>query len=100
MHLLVKFHPQYAIASTVQLLKANASRWINQQGEAKATFQWQRGYGAFSVSQSVAATVKDYIASQRAHHRQGALTDEYLQMLRLHKSDFDERCVFDEEILG
>ena len=48
----------------------------------------------------MAATVKDYIASQRAHHRQGALTDEYVQMLQLHEIDFDERYVFDEEILG
>ena len=99
-HLLVKFHPQYAIASTVQLPKASAPRWIHQHGKVKARFQWQHGYGAFSVSQSMAATVKDYIANQRAHHRQCALTDEYLQMLRLDEIDFDERYVFDEENLG
>ena len=56
------------------------------------------GYGAFSASQSMAATVKDYIASQRAHHRQCALTDEYLQMLRLHEIDFDNRRVLSPEV--
>ena len=47
----------------------------------------------------MAATVKAYIANQRAHHRQCRFTDEYLQMLRLHEIDFDERYVFDEEII-
>jgi putative transposase len=99
-HLLIKFHPQYALASTVQLLKANSSRWINEQRKVKAKFQWQRGYGAFSVSQSMVATVRDYVANQREHHRQRGFKDEYLQMLRLHEIDFDERYVFDEEILA
>ena len=99
-HLLVKFHPQYAIASTVQLLKANSSKWINEQRKTKVKFQWQRGYGAFSVSHSMSPTVKNYVANQREHHRQRRCTDEYLQMLRVHEIDFDERYVFDEEILA
>ena len=30
-HLLVKIHPSFAISDTVKLVKANASRWINEQ---------------------------------------------------------------------
>jgi len=99
-HLLLKLHPQFAISSTVQLLKANSSRWINEQRKTTKTFQWQRGYGAFSVSQSMADTVKNYIANQREHHRRQSFTEEYLQMLRLHEIEFDERYVFDEEVLA
>ena len=33
-------------------------------------FEWQRGYGAFSVSKSMAGPVSDYLARQRERHRQ------------------------------
>ena len=46
-HLLAKVHPSYAIADTVQLIKANASRWINLEHRTNSRFEWQRGYGAF-----------------------------------------------------
>jgi REP element-mobilizing transposase RayT len=99
-HLLLKLHPQFAISSTVQLLKANSSKWINEQKKTTKTFRWQRGYGAFSVSQSMAETVKNYIANQREHHRRQSFQEEYLQMLRLHEIEFDERYVFDEEVVA
>lgn len=97
-HLLVKTHPSFAISETVKLLKANSSRWINEQQKINASFQWQRGYGVFSISQSLAKKVKSYIANQREHHRTRSFRDEYLELLRRHEIEFDERYVFDEEI--
>ncbi len=99
-HLLVKFHPTFAISSTIQLLKANSSRWINQTRGLKRKFQWQLGYGAFSVSQSMAEVVKQYIANQRDHHRKMSFDDEYLSMLQKHGIDYDPRHVFEREIIG
>ena len=52
LHLLLKIHPQFSISSTIQMMKANSSRWINKNQKTKFKFQWQSGYGAFSVSQS------------------------------------------------
>ncbi|MDB4766997.1 IS200/IS605 family transposase [bacterium] len=66
-HLSIKFHPSFAISSTIQMLKANSSKWINSESKTKQKFQWQSGYGAFSVSQSMADSVKDYIAKPRFH---------------------------------
>ena len=57
-HLLVKTSPKHAISATVQLLKANSSRWINDHGKTTQRFSWQRGYGVFSVSESMAETVR------------------------------------------
>ena len=99
-HLLVKIHPAYAIADTVRHLKANSSRWINEQRKVDCRFEWQRGYGVFSVSQSLAETVKQYVAGQREHHRRQSFRDEYLELLRLHQIEFNERYVFDEEIVA
>ena len=98
-HLLMKLHPQFAISSTLQLLKANSSRWINEHGKTSSRFQWQRGYGAFSVSQSM-VSVKQYIANQREHHRTQDYKQEYLQLLRYHEIEFDEQHVFEQEVMG
>lgn len=98
-HLLMKIHPSFAIADTVKLIKANSSRWINETGKVEGRFQWQRGYGAFSVSQSMSDTVKRYLANQRQHHLTQTFREEYLDTLRRHQIEFDERYVFDEEIV-
>lgn len=99
-HLLAKIHPSFAISESVQLLKSNSSRWVNQQGKTESRFEWQRGYGAFSVSQSQAARVKSYIRNQREHHTRQSFRDEYLAILKRHEIEFDERYVFDEEIVA
>lgn len=98
-HLLVKIHPKFAISDTVQLIKANSSRWINETKKPATKFSWQRGYGAFSVSESMAETVKRYIKSQKEHHQKLTFRDEYLQILRKHRIEFDERYVFEQEIV-
>lgn len=99
-HLLLRIHPSFAISDTMKLLKANSSRWVNESRKIRTKFEWQRGYGAFSVSQSMADVVKGYIGRQREHHRTMTFREEYLEMLKRHEIEFDERYVFDEEILG
>jgi len=97
-HLLLKTSPKHAISATVQLLKANSSRWINDQNYVSTKFAWQRGYGAFSVSESNAETVRSYIAKQAEHHAHRSFEDEYLDFLKRHGVDYDPRYVFDREI--
>ena len=99
-HLLLRIHPEFAISKTVQLLKANSSKWINDNRKTSSPFQWQRGYGAFSVSQSMADTVRNYIAGQRKHHARRTYQDEYLEILRKHEIEFDLRYVFEQEIVA
>lgn len=98
-HLLTKISPKYAISSTIQLLKANSSRWINENGKLNAKFSWQRGYGAFSVSESMAETVRRYIDCQREHHQRRSFEDEYLELLHRHNIEFDPRFVFEQEVV-
>ena len=99
-HLLLRIHPEFAISKAVQLLKANSSKWINDNRKTSSPFQWQRGYGAFSVSQSMAHTVRNYIAGQRKHHARRTYQDEYLEILRKHEIEFDLRYVFEQEIVA
>ncbi len=99
-HLLMKISPKFAISTTIQLLKANSSRWINERRLVNAKFSWQRGYSAFSVSESKAATVRNYIKNQREHHQRQTFEDEYLEFLRRHRITFDPRFVFEQESIA
>jgi putative transposase len=69
----------------VGAIKANSSKWINEQHFLKGKFQWQEGYGAFSYSKSQRDTVIKYILNQEEHHRTKTFREEYLKML----TDFD-----------
>ena len=99
-HLLLKISPRFAISNTIQLLKQNSSRWINENNLANCKFQRQRGYGVFSVSQSKASTVKSYLGRQKEHHLKQSFEDEYLSTLRKHKINFDKRYLFEDEFIG
>lgn len=99
-HLLLQTHPSFAIADTIRLLKANSSRWIHEERKIQAKFEWQKGYGIFSVSQSSRNALTHYIRSQREHHHRLSFEDEYLQALKLHGIEHKPDYVFDEETTG
>ncbi len=98
-HLLAKLPPTIAVSGMLRLIKANTSKWANQRSDVRY-FEWQAGYAAFSVSESKAPSVREYIGSQQEHHRIQSFRDEYLALLRRHNIEFDERYVFEEEHIG
>jgi putative transposase len=59
------------------------------------TFSWQRGYGAFSVSQSNVASVVSYIEKEEEHHRTLTFEEEFRLFLKRYRVAFDERYVWD-----
>ena len=69
-HLLIHVPPSMPLAKAIQELKGNSSRWLH---ERRMKFEWQEGYGAFSVSQSQKHIVAEYIAHQAEHHRKWSL---------------------------
>ena len=98
-HLLAKLPPTIAVSDMLRLIKTNSSRWLRDR-EDVSYFEWQEGYAAFSVSESQAARVRQYIATQEQHHDAWKFEDEYLGLLRKHSVPSDERYVFDEEHIG
>ncbi len=60
-----------------------------------ASFAWQEGYSAFSVSKSQENAVKAYIARQREHHQQEDFKSELMRLLDAHAIEVDGRYVFD-----
>ena len=60
-HLLARLSASLAVADVVRDVKANSSRWMNEQPEVVSSFVWQKGYGAFTVSYSRIGSVRVYI---------------------------------------
>ncbi|HEV7680584.1 MAG TPA: transposase, partial [Pyrinomonadaceae bacterium] len=56
-------------------------------------FSWQRGYGAFTVSQSKVDEVRNYISRQKEHHARVSFRDEFIQFLKSNGIEYDERYV-------
>ncbi|MEZ5300874.1 MAG: transposase [Verrucomicrobiales bacterium] len=75
--------------------KKSSSKWIKSKSPALEKFAWQAGYGAFSVSESNAAKVANYIGSQKERHRVKSFQEEYREFLERHRVDYDERYVWD-----
>jgi REP element-mobilizing transposase RayT len=90
-HLLMLLPQTVTLAKTMQEIKANSSRWLH---ETLRSFQWQEGYGAFSVSHSQRETVARYIANQEEHHRERSFEEEFITLLRKSGIDYDPRYVF------
>src|SRR5215467_9185730 len=82
LHLLAKLGPTRALSDVLRDLKANASGWMHDVFPELSEFSWQRGYGAFTVSQSKAEQVRRYIARQKEHHQRVSFRDEFIRFLK------------------
>jgi len=76
-------------------IKANSSKWINEQQLVKGKFQWQEGYGAFSYAKSQRDTLINYIMNQEAHHQTKTFKEEYLKMLTDFEVTFQDQYLFE-----
>ena len=94
-HLLISMSREMSASEMMRLVKANSSKWVHETFPNIASFAWQNGYGAFSVSFSMTDVVKQYIANQEEHHVKQSFQDEYRALLRKHEVPFDERYVWD-----
>lgn len=76
-HILLKLDSKIAIGMLLKHIKGKSSRWLTANYPFLENFQWQRGYGAFSVSSSQVATVVAYIKNQKQHHQEESLQSEF-----------------------
>jgi putative transposase len=92
-HILCHLAKTESVSNLMEHLKASSSKWLKTQGSP--IFTWQRGYGAFSVSQSQVDSVVAYIQNQEEHHRTVTYEEEYRSFLNGYLVAFDERYVWD-----
>ncbi len=74
-HVLAALRPSIAPAAFVKQFKGSSSRFISL--EYDRAFEWQVGYGVFSVSDQRLDAVKAYVLNQRAHHAGNTLVMDW-----------------------
>ena len=99
-HLLVNVPAKIALSDFVRKLKSNSSKWVRENSKLDCDFQWQIGYGAFTVSFSQTEVVRKYIQNQIEHHRELSFEEEFERLLRKHEIDFARQYLFAGEQVG
>ena len=92
-HLYVQISATITIAKLVNAIKSNTARWIHQNFSHRRDFRWQHGYGAFSISASNDASLREYIRNQDRRHGEKKQPDDYQSLLDRHGIEYelDER---------
>jgi REP element-mobilizing transposase RayT len=94
-HLLLSLSKVLSISKAIQLIKGGSSKWVHDTFPEHRMFEWQEGYGAFSISVSEKQRTIRYIDNQPDHHKKVDFKMEYLSFLDAHDIEYDIRHVFD-----
>ena len=95
-HVFIGMRPTQSIASLMQNVKAESSKWVKDKKFCTTPFAWQEGYGAFSYSKSHVPDVIRYIQNQEAHHQKETFLEEYKKILKAFEIEYDEQYIFKE----
>src|ERR1035437_598587 len=93
-HILLSLPSAMAVSKALQLIKGGSSKWIHEMFPEHREFAWQDEYGAFSVSVSQLDKTIEYIKGQEAHHRKITFQEEFLELLKKHRIEYDERYLW------
>jgi Transposase and inactivated derivatives len=94
-HLLIGQKPDSNLSDLIRDIKANSSKFINEKKWVAGKFEWQTGFGAFTVGQSQIERVVNYIQNQEEHHRKKNFREEYIDFLTAYNIDFKTDYIFD-----
>ena len=90
-HGLLLLKPAVSVSDALGKWKSLSSGWINKLKLCRGRFEWQSGYGAFSVSESVRDQVATYIERQKEHHQRMSFEEEIAALLRAHGVAYDPK---------
>ena len=94
-HIFIGYNVNHLIPDLVEEIKTSSNAWIKSNKLSAFRFEWQKGYGAFSHSQSQIDTVVKYILNQENHHKKASFKNEYLEILRKNDIQFNDEYLFD-----
>ncbi len=94
LHVLLVMPPKYPVSKAAQIIKGGSSAWLNKHHFGKKKFRWQRGYGAFSINNSLVPATIAYINKQKEHHTSLSFQEEFTAFLDKHGMDYDRQKLF------
>jgi putative transposase len=93
-HLLAAVPRDLSLSETMRIIKSHSSGWVHRTFPRKEDFQWQTGYGVFTVSASHLGRVTRYIANQKEHHRKITYQEEFIGFLEAYGVPYDRRTIW------
>ncbi len=90
-HMLMSLHQDSRLSYVIRDCKIATSKWIHEHG---GQFQWQTGYGAFSVGQRELGVVTNYILTQQVHHQKHTFEEEMIKILKYAQISYNPDYVF------
>lgn len=93
-HGLLVLPPTMCLADVMCKWKSLSSKWVHETFPGESDFDWQDGYGAFTVSRSNVPQVAAYIANQAQHHMTMTFEEEFIALLKRQGIEYDPRYVW------
>ena len=90
-HAVIALPAERSLAEMLREMKSRSSRWVHETFPELATFAWQDGYAAFSVSRSIMPRVIRYVETQREHHAKMTFEEEFKTLLEKHGIALDPK---------
>lgn len=94
-HILCELSRDITIQNLVRDLKSSSSKWLSSAVPDVQYFNWQKGYGAFSINPSEKSVVVNYIENQYEHHRSRSFQEEFMIFLKKYEADYNEKYLWD-----
>ena len=94
-HVLLSMPSTITIAKAIQMVKGGSSHWVHETFPEFQDFEWQKGYGAFSVSHFDVDRIIAYIKNQKRHHSSEDSKTEFLDLLDTHEMDYDIKYIWE-----
>lgn len=83
------------VSKLLEDVKKSSSVWLKTKDSQCKFFSWQAGYGAFSVAQSQLDALVAYIDNQKEHHEKLSYEDEFVEVLKRYRVDYDDRYLWE-----
>lgn len=94
-HILIGYNLNELIPDLVEEIKTSSNAWIKEMNLSKYRFEWQKGYGAFTLAHSQIDNVAQYVLNQELHHNKKSFKEEYLDILQKNDVKFTDNYLFD-----
>jgi putative transposase len=90
-HILLSVPSPMPIAKAMREIKSGSSLWMKN---SRPDFEWQEGYGAFSIGWAQVESTIAYIVRQAEHHKKRNFQAEFTAFLKRHCIEYDPRYVW------
>ena len=92
-HILCTLPRTISLAAMMDKMKSASSSWMKRHDVLD--FDWQNGYGGFSVSEFHVPVIEKYIRNQPRHHVRENYEKELCRLLEEYAIEYDMRYLFD-----